>query len=176
MNESPGSRTALAGRVWGLMFDLLTRTAPERVESLGRRGLSPNDSRALFSLDPREGRSMRSLADGWHCDPSNATWVIDRLESLGLAERRTDPHDRRVKLVVLTSKGHKTRTELMTEFQRPPAQIAALGRDDLEALHRVLVKLAPAPSGARAAATATRARARPGRARAARSGSRSPRP
>jgi DNA-binding MarR family transcriptional regulator len=148
------------------MFDLLTRTAPERVRSLGRRGLSPNDSRALFSLDPDEGRSMRSLADGWHCDPSNATWVVNRLESLGLAERRTDPHDRRVKLVVLTSKGHKIRTDLMREFERPPAQLAALGRDDLEALHRVLVKLVPTP------AAEARARAR----RWSRAGSRSPRP
>jgi hypothetical protein len=44
---------------------------------------------------------MKSLADEWRCDASNATWIVDRLEKLGLAERKTVPHGRRVKLVVL---------------------------------------------------------------------------
>lgn len=145
------------------MFDFLTRTAPERTRSLGRRGLTPNDSRALFSLDLREGRTMGALADAWHCDPSNATWVVDRLEKLALAERRTVPHDRRVKLVVLTAKGQKLRAELMAEFQRPPAELAALDRDDLEALHRVLVKLSPGRAAAAKTPAQGARRARAGR-------------
>jgi hypothetical protein len=28
---------------------------------------------------------MKSLADEWRCDASNATWIVDRLEKLGLA-------------------------------------------------------------------------------------------
>src|SRR5215813_13946511 len=93
---------ALARRVWQAMFDLLIRSAPVRTTSLAQRGLTPNDSRALFSLDPRTGRSMRSLADEWKCDPSNATWIVDRLEELGLAQRQAVLHDKRIKLVVLT--------------------------------------------------------------------------
>ena len=42
---------------------------------------------------------MRSLADEWECDPSYATWIVDRLEALGLAKRQVVLHDRRVKLV-----------------------------------------------------------------------------
>jgi DNA-binding MarR family transcriptional regulator len=136
--------------VWVLLFDYLIRTAPHRTRSLARRGLTPNDSRALFSLVVDEGRTMRSLADAWQCDPSNATWIIDRLEKLGLAERRSDPGDRRVKLVVLTSKGRRTRSELMKEFHQPPPELAALDRDDLETLLHVLRKLMPGgPSGVR---------------------------
>jgi DNA-binding MarR family transcriptional regulator len=123
------------------LFDLLMRTAPARTKSLARRGLTPNDSRALFSLDPAAGRSMRSLADAWECDPSNATWIIDRLEELGLAKRQAVAHDRRVKLVVLTGKGQKMRRTLLEEFYRPPAEFEALERADLEALERVLMKL-----------------------------------
>jgi DNA-binding MarR family transcriptional regulator len=141
------------------MFDVLIRTAPVRTKSLARRGLTPNDSRALFSLDPRTGRSMRSLADEWECDPSNATWIIDRLEELGLARRKALEHDRRVKLVLLTAKGERTRTGLLAEFQRPPSEFDALDRGDLEALDRVLTKLAPTPRAARRrAGGATRAR------------------
>jgi DNA-binding MarR family transcriptional regulator len=131
----------LARRVWRAMFDLLIRTAPARTESLARRGLTPNDSRALFSLDPWSGRSMRSLADEWRCDPSNATWIVDHLEELGLARRQPPLHDRRVKLVVLTRKGQKTRTKLLEEFYQPPAEFDGLQRADLEVLDRVFARL-----------------------------------
>ena len=135
------SRAALGARVWRSLFDILLQSAPRRTASLARRGLSPNDSRALFSLTLNEGRPMRSLADEWECDPSNATWIIDRLEEFGLAERRPAPHDRRIKLVALTEKGLKTREELMDEFHQPPPEFAALGRKDLETLERILKKL-----------------------------------
>jgi DNA-binding MarR family transcriptional regulator len=126
------------------MFDYLIRSAPNRTRSLARRGLTPNDSRALFSLSVNEGRTMRALADAWQCDPSNATWIIDRLEKLGLAERRSVPEDRRVKLVVLTARGQKTRAILLKEFHEPPPDLLALEREDLETLQRVLAKLAGA--------------------------------
>lgn len=125
------------------MFDVLIRSAPVRTKSLARRGLTPNDSRALFSLDPGSGRSMGSLADEWECDPSNATWIVNHLEELGLARRQVVPHDRRVKLVVLTRKGQRTRTELLDEFHQPPSEFDALGRADLETLERLLAKLTP---------------------------------
>jgi DNA-binding MarR family transcriptional regulator len=125
------------------MFGFLMRSAPERTRSLSRRGLTPNDSRALFGLDAHEGRTMRSLADAWECDPSNATWIVDRLERLGFAERRTVPRDRRVKLVVLTPRGERTRAALMQEFHRPPPELLALTDGELEALRRVLARLVP---------------------------------
>ncbi|HET6218551.1 MAG TPA: MarR family transcriptional regulator [Acidobacteriaceae bacterium] len=116
------------------------RTAPQRTEILGQRGLTPNDARGLSSLDVHEGRSMRSLAKEWACDASNATWIVDRLENMGLAERRTVPDDRRVKLVALTPKGLKVRTELLKEFHNPPAQLLELGDHQLEMLEQILQK------------------------------------
>ena len=141
MPASSVATDVLARAVWRALFDLLIRSAPLRTKSLARRGLTPNDSRALFSLDPRTGRSMRSLSDEWECDPSNATWIVDHLEELGLATRQVVLHDRRVKLVVLTRKGQKTRTELLREFHQPPPEFDALDRADLELLDRVLAKL-----------------------------------
>jgi DNA-binding MarR family transcriptional regulator len=145
MATSRASTDALARAVWRAMFDLLIRSAPVRAKSLARRGLTPNDSRALFSLDARTGRPMRALADEWECDPSNATWIIDHLEELGLAQRQPLPDDKRVKLVMLTTKGRKTRQALLDEFHRPPADFDRLDRDDLEALERILAKLMAAP-------------------------------
>jgi DNA-binding MarR family transcriptional regulator len=135
------SNERLARQVWGRMFDYLMRTAPERTRTLGRRGLTPNDSRALWTLDREAGRTMGDLAEEWECDASNATWIVDRLERLGLAERRPVSHDRRVRHVVLTAKGERIRAEVLEEFHKPPAELLGLGRKDLEALARVLDRL-----------------------------------
>jgi DNA-binding MarR family transcriptional regulator len=123
------------------MFDLLMRSAPERNRSLSSRGLTPNDTRALHSLAVEKGLPMGALAKAWGCDPSNATWIVDRLEALGLAERRAAPSDRRVKLVALTERGNRTKSELLDEFYQPPSQLSALDRADLEKLLEILGKL-----------------------------------
>jgi DNA-binding MarR family transcriptional regulator len=146
MAQFSAGKTALARQVWARMFDYLMRTAPERTRSLGRRGLTPNDARALSTLGAAAGRTMRSLAEEWECDASNATWIVDRLERLGLAERRTVPHDRRVKLVALTSRGEKMKAELLREFHTPPPDLLTLAERDLKLLERLLQKL-PAPPG-----------------------------
>jgi len=147
MANASTSKAALARRVWGRVFDFLVRTAPQRAQALGRRGLTPNDSRALTSLDPDTGRTMRSLAGEWRCDASYATLIVDRLERLRLAERRTAPHDRRVKLVVLTAEGARTKAELLDEFHTPPAELLALDRAELEALDRATEGLSPSGAG-----------------------------
>ena len=64
----------------------------------------------------------------------SAKGIVDRLEKSGLAERRVVPHDRRVKLVVLTPRGVKTKTELMEEFLTPPAELLDMDQRDLDAL------------------------------------------
>jgi len=43
---------------WRSMFDFFIGTAPTRTHSLGKRGLTPNDSRALMTLDGEAGRTM----------------------------------------------------------------------------------------------------------------------
>ena len=106
------SDPALAAAVWRQLFEVFVGTRRQRDEVLTRLELTPNDSKALSSLQPDEGRSMRVLAEEWGTDASNATWVVDRLERKGLAERRTPPEDRRVKLVRLTPRGAEVRDEI----------------------------------------------------------------
>jgi DNA-binding MarR family transcriptional regulator len=94
-----------------------------------------------MTLDRQTGRPMGSLADTWECDASNATWIVDRLERLGVAERRAAPNDRRVKLVVLTERGETVKAELLEEFYAPPSELLALDRETLETLQRALSKI-----------------------------------
>jgi DNA-binding MarR family transcriptional regulator len=133
------SRDALARRVWQHLFDFIIATADERNAVLGRHDLTPNDSRALFALAAE--RTMGSLAEAWGCDASNATWLVDRLEQKGLAERHSLEGDRRVKLVRLTPLGRKTKLALERALYRPPRALFDLDLADLEALERTTKKL-----------------------------------
>ncbi len=135
------SKEAAAAIAWRRIFDYIVATAAERVAILDRLGITPAESRALTSLDPGAGRSMRALADEWKCDPSNATWLVDRLERQGLARRVAREGDRRVKAVVLTPKGKRMRGELVKSLYTPPRDLLALSQGDLEALSAAASKL-----------------------------------
>ncbi len=78
------------------------------------------------------------LAQYLHCDNSNVTGIVDRLEAAGLAERRSAAHDRRVKAVALTGKGEAVRAEVERRAGRPPEALAALSDDDATALRDIL--------------------------------------
>lgn len=141
MTGSSSSRAKRAAKAWQLMFDYLMRSRPRRDQSLEKRGLTPNDARALSGLSAAEGRPIGSLAREWGCDPSNATFIVDRLERAKLAERRPSLEDRRVKLVFLTPRGAQTMKEMLTEFHQPPPEMLKLDAPELEALERILAKL-----------------------------------
>jgi DNA-binding MarR family transcriptional regulator len=129
-----------AAEAWRLMFSFFMQTSPQRLEMLQKRGLTPNDSRVLFLLDPG-GRPIGALARELDCDPSTATWLVDRLERLGLAERRPSDQDRRVKFVVLTAKGTRSKQEILDEYERPPLQMGVLSNRELNELLEIFTKL-----------------------------------
>jgi DNA-binding MarR family transcriptional regulator len=141
MKRSAKNGAELAAEVWRQLFDYFISSGEHRTRVLARYGLTPNDSRALHSLDRRDGRTMRALADAWSCDASNATWIIDRLEARGLAERRAKPGDRRVKLVVLTAAGEKTAKRLLDAMYKPSPELRSLPVETLEELRAALEKL-----------------------------------
>jgi DNA-binding MarR family transcriptional regulator len=135
------SKKELAAEAWRPLVEFFFKTAKHRSRVLGRYGLTPGDARALASLEAGEGRAMGALAEEWSCDASNATWLVDRLEERGLAERRSLPTDRRVKLVVLTALGRKTRAAIMEGMYQPPPELLRLDRVDLEVLRDALARL-----------------------------------
>jgi DNA-binding MarR family transcriptional regulator len=141
MTRRSRSKAAIAADAWRSIFDFIVLTAGHRNSALARLGLTPNDSRALMSLDPEDGRTMRSLAVEWECDASTATWIIDRLEARGLAERRSHPPDRRVKLVVLTPAGVETRNQMLAATYAPPPELLELDAAELVALRGAAASL-----------------------------------
>jgi DNA-binding MarR family transcriptional regulator len=103
--------------------------------------LNPGVMTALLCLDPDEPRPMGWVAEACRCDASNATWLVDRLEERGLAERRTPPEDRRMRTVVLTPAGAELLEAIRARFLVPPEAILALRDDELDVIRSVFAKL-----------------------------------
>jgi DNA-binding MarR family transcriptional regulator len=141
------SKQDLAAEAWRPLARFFFDTVRHRQKVLSSEGLTPNDIRALMVLDPSEGRAMSDLADAWACDASNATFIVDRLEERGLAERRSVATDRRVKLVVLTARGAAIRGRVLERFYEPPPELLELSRADLEALREAAARLPVAEDG-----------------------------
>ncbi|MEU9607442.1 MarR family winged helix-turn-helix transcriptional regulator [Streptomyces sp. NPDC048057] len=72
---------------------------------------------SLLALDPGP-RTTGEIADLTGLTSGSATRLVDRLQKAGLAERHSDPHDRRKTLVTLTS----DRTPEIEAAWEPPAR------------------------------------------------------
>jgi DNA-binding MarR family transcriptional regulator len=141
VDEAFVSKPELAAQAWRPLARFFFDTVRHRQKILSQEGLTPNDVRALIALDRAEGRTMSELAEAWACDASNATFIVDRLEERSLAERRTVPTDRRVKLVVLTERGAEIQGRVLQRFFEPPPELLELTRADLEALREAASRL-----------------------------------
>ena len=87
--------------------------------------------------------AMKELGQRMHCDPSFVTNIADMLEKRGLAVRESDPADRRVKRLVLTSAGveMKQRVERAMVDRSPWRQ--ALTPEERATLISLIHKMAP---------------------------------
>ncbi len=64
----------------------------EHLALLREHGLTPGHMKTLSILDPEQPRPMGVMADMMHCDASQVTWLVDRLEERGFVERRSLAH------------------------------------------------------------------------------------
>ena len=122
-------------------IDRAIRDAFVYLDALDRRVLAgvtppimPSQYYALAALAAAPSQSLGQLAARLLCDKGNASGLVDRLQAIGLVDRRRDPEDgRRVKLA-LTPEGH-TVLARATESRSAALQRALriLGPEDLRA-------------------------------------------
>lgn len=98
---------------------------------------------ALVHLEDEEGRSLSELASLLICDKSNVTSIVDKLEELGLAERkRGKAGDRRYTRVVLTAEGRRLRSIAIEAREHLVEQrLQVLQREDMSQLVLQLTQL-----------------------------------
>lgn len=97
-------------------------------------GLTAAQAKVLVALQPDQSVSQRELADLLRADPSNLTGLIDKLEARGDVRRQPDARDRRVKLLVLTADGARTRERFWAGLTSDPGPLAHLTEAQVRAL------------------------------------------
>lgn len=92
--------------------NLLSRVLTKYFE---RFGLTPSQWEILALLHGEaEGLQLSDIGDLLRLSGPNITSIVDRLEEKGLAERASDPEDRRVKMVLLTAAGKRLVKEILS--------------------------------------------------------------
>lgn len=73
--------------------------------------ITPERWSVLAILHEKDGCSQQTIADATYRDKPATTRLIDNLEKEGLILREADENDRRLKLIFLTEKGSKIKTD-----------------------------------------------------------------
>jgi MarR family transcriptional regulator, transcriptional regulator for hemolysin len=102
MSMTTGYRLADNSRQLRRLFD-------ERVRSLG---LTAAQARLLLSLERNPDENQVFHAEQLEIEPITLTRIVDRLEEAGWVERRSDPGDRRARILHLTDKSRGIVTRL----------------------------------------------------------------
>jgi len=88
----------------------LRRLFDERVRDLG---LTAAQARLLLSLERNPSENQAFYAERLEVEPITLTRIVDRMEDAGWLERRSDPADRRARILHLTDKA----TQIVNELQ-----------------------------------------------------------
>jgi DNA-binding MarR family transcriptional regulator len=131
-------RVSPATEAWELCMELFGVQRPRMLDIQAEYGLKPPQFFALNALD--EPVPMSNIANILRCDRSAVTWITDRLEERGYVERRSDPGDRRVKLLALTEEGRRVREEIRQRLATPPEPLTRLSVAEQRELRDLLRK------------------------------------
>ena len=136
----------LANQVWRQMSTFVIDNKDSwRRAVVERTGLPFSRIRILRRL-ARAAMTVKQIAEAATVDAPAATVAVNDLEARGLVVRRTDPDNRRCKLVSLTDAGREL-VAVIDDVEDPaPDVLADMSDDELLALQDLLKRLAsPAP-------------------------------
>ncbi|MER6625893.1 MULTISPECIES: MarR family winged helix-turn-helix transcriptional regulator [unclassified Streptomyces] len=139
-DATPHRPDALTLEVVELIGSVVARYHEEYEEAAAGHALTGAQAK-LLSLLSLEPLPMRKLAQRLKCEPSNVTGIVDRLESRGLAERRPDPADRRVKLAAATAEGRRVARSLRESLRFAREPLAGLSEAERVALRDALRRM-----------------------------------
>src|SRR5919201_1195429 len=126
------------GEAWGLLMTLFGDQRRRFMSIAQECELAPQQIMALKALGERGSIPMNELAGALHCDNSNVTGIVDRLEDRGLVRRTSAAHDRRVKLLEMTERGSELGREVGRRLSKPPPELGSLSLEDQRALRDIL--------------------------------------
>jgi MarR family transcriptional regulator, transcriptional regulator for hemolysin len=102
-------------RNFGFLLHDVARLMRKRFEQNARDlGVTRSQCQVLAHLARHEGIQQGGLAEILEVEPITLTRLLDRLEGLGLVERRAHASDRRIRLLYLTPRAHPLLSDIFT--------------------------------------------------------------
>ncbi|MEU5566374.1 MarR family winged helix-turn-helix transcriptional regulator [Micromonospora musae] len=137
MADERETRPQADRQLCGLVRDLASQIETHLRTRAATLGLTPTQATALCELT--HPMTLRDLADRMSCEPSNITFVADRLEGQGYLERHPHPDDRRAKQLILTPEGSELRGRLV-ELLSKDSPLAPLADEEQDGLRHLLTR------------------------------------
>ncbi|RBQ22061.1 MarR family transcriptional regulator [Spongiactinospora rosea] len=139
----PESQAVAERELCGLVNGLAKQIEDHVRQRAATLGLTAPQATALREMTGP--MAMRELAIRLGCEPSNATFIVDKLEQGGLIERRPHPTDRRTKQLFLTPAGEELRARLIDLLiERSP--LGGLTTEEQRTLHELLNRAVAGPA------------------------------
>jgi MarR family transcriptional regulator for hemolysin len=142
-------------RRFGFLLKDVSRLYVQRFEQhAASLGLTLAQCRALVRLADCEGVTQVRLAELTDLEPMTLLRILDRMESEGWLERRSDPRDRRVRCLYLTSKAKPLLDDIWRlidltwgeAFARIPKRKSELVTELLDTVRSNFIALGPVPA------------------------------
>jgi DNA-binding MarR family transcriptional regulator len=130
------------GQAARLLLEVSDRLREHHTRLAMELGMSGNEAKVLLAVRPDQGTSMRVLAKLLGFDASNLTGLVDRLEGRRLVERQAEASDRRIKTVVLTDAGARTRETFLARLSADAGPLKTLTQTQVEQLLDLLGEVA----------------------------------
>jgi DNA-binding MarR family transcriptional regulator len=135
-------RRDLAAMLQPLLRALIAAELPV----LARHGISMWGYVVLGALDCSPAPTQAALAQAIGADKTRIIATLDDLQRAGLITRSPDPDDRRVRLLAITSAGHRMRMAVQDEIQANEERVLALLQGgDRDAFLRAVETLSAVP-------------------------------
>lgn len=117
-------------------------------EFMAPEGIMPREYAVLATIDDAPGLDQRTLASRLGIDAVTAGEMVDRLEAMGLLDRRIHPADRRARALTLTARGARMRNRLIAPGKAAHERIMApLSASERKLFVDFLVRIVEANEG-----------------------------
>jgi len=123
LRDQLGTDDERMGHLLMQVAKLLRDRVHTRMEGVG---LSRGQGAILFRLGHENGLAQTELARRTLVRPATLTEVLQRMESAGLIERKTDPTDQRVSRVYLTANGEAARGQAEAIWREIETDLGAI--------------------------------------------------
>lgn len=127
-------------------FVYLLNLAQRRIDHFlrgDRRDITAAQAGVLFFLTRNDGARSGDVARALGLGLPGASGLLDRMESVGLVERRADPEDRRAQRVHLTERGRTAGTDALAAIAQINTRLSSgFTSGELDIVARWLIHVA----------------------------------